>query len=105
VPRSSFRNYKRNAVHEDPQAQSQPEGSPAPELEAGGDFTAREAGNLLGHRVTALPGLLVPPGTRGTITDSRRYTSGWLMFITWDNLANGTGDWLTKREAVHHLKW
>ena len=71
----------------------------------GGDFTAREVTNLMGRRVIAREGLMVPYGTRGSITDSRRYTSGWLMHVAWDGLGDGSGDWLTKREASHSLSF
>ena len=103
MARSPIRTYRNAFANEAAPAEEASEGQVT--LDSGGDFTAREVTNLMGRRVIAREGLMVPYGTRGNITDSRRYTSGWLMFITWDNLANGTGDWLTKREAVHHLKW
>ena len=101
MARSPIRTY-RNAFSSEAKPAEEPEEEKA-SLSTGGDFTAREVGNLMGCRVAARAGLMVSPGTRGTITDSRRYTSGWLMHVAWDTLTDGSGDWLTKREAAHNL--
>ena len=105
MTRPSFRTFKRNALDEDGASRGNDLEDPSEAPEPGGAFTAREVAGFLGRRVTAREGLLVPAGSRGTITDSRRYAGGWLIHISWDGLGADTGDWLTKREAVQSLTW
>ena len=103
MARSPIRTYRNAFANEAAPAEEASEGQVT--LDSGGDFTAREVTNLMGRRVIAREGLMVPYGTRGNITDSRRYTSGWLMPVAWDGLGDGSGDWLTKREACHGLSF